>query len=183
MMSCKWSNFIEFYRLSGIYFPQYYSCRLCVCGGFFSHGGWKLPLWLLSLLLSSRITGQVRDKLWPKCQFQFHVHCIFFFKLMIKLVHIWFTNTPKQKAKHFFLYLFSLTAFSWLKQHKRSAISFYSLMKWIKTSQRITTSLPAREIISYFQSWYVWEEWHTAMCGMGVHWKSPFCSLSKRVSD
>lgn len=78
IMPCKWGNFIEFYRLSGIYFPQYYSCRLCVCGGFFADGGWNLSLWLLSLLLFSRITGQVRDTLWPKCQFQFHLHCLVF---------------------------------------------------------------------------------------------------------
>lgn len=77
IMSCKWGTFMEFYRLSGIYFHQYYSSRLCVCGRFFSDGGRNFPLWLLSLLLFSWITGQAWDKLWPKCQFQFHLHCIF----------------------------------------------------------------------------------------------------------
>lgn len=78
-----------------------------------------------------------RDKLWPKCQFQFHLQCIFLNWWLSW--YIWFTNIPKQKAKHFFLYLFSLTAFSLLKQHKSSAISFYNLMKWIKTFQRDNT--------------------------------------------
>lgn len=115
IMSCKWGNFIEFYRLSGIYFPQYCSCRWCICGSLFSDGGWNLPVWLLSLLLFSWITGQVRDKLWAKCQFPFHLHCMLFFLQKWWLsCYVRYTNTPKQKTKHLFLSLFSLTAFSWL---------------------------------------------------------------------
>lgn len=48
---------------------------------------WQLTFWgwggyllvrLLSLFMWT--TGQVRDKLWPKCQFQFHLHCMFLFQ-------------------------------------------------------------------------------------------------------
>lgn len=42
----------------------------------------------------------------------FTLHFFVVFKLMIKLGHVRSTNIPKQKAKHFFLHLFSLTAFS-----------------------------------------------------------------------
>lgn len=112
IMSCKWGSFIEFYRLSGIYFPQYSSCRLCVCGAFFSDGGWNLPLWLFSLLLFSRITGQVRDKLWPKCQLQFHLHCIFLLFLNWWLNWYMYDLQTYQSRK---LSIFSCSSFPWLR--------------------------------------------------------------------
>lgn len=81
---------------TGIYFPQYCSCGWCVGGSLFSDGRWNLPVWLLSLLLFSWITGQVRDKLWAQCQFPFHLHCMFFSaKVMIKLLRTRHTNIAK----------------------------------------------------------------------------------------
>lgn len=159
-VSSKWGNFRVFYRLSGISLSTHFStCQSC-CWCFSEIDVFflltifalhSLNDWLAPSHSLNWVTDQERHKLWAKYQFQFHLHCIFFPKLMIPHIHTklnsqaFFSNRPS---------CFSLTAFCWLKWHKEHRFPQRSV-EWIKTSPRTTPLFPSvQEIISHFQSCY-----------------------------
>lgn len=94
--SSKWGNFRVFYGLSGISLSTDFSTCYCCCWCFSEiaefllvYSLWRYccgPLclafliWLPHPLLGvlNWVTGQEGNKLWPKYQFQFPLHCIFF---------------------------------------------------------------------------------------------------------